>query len=193
MEDGDSSNDNDISVGGKKSNGHKMDCKCPICKNMMYKTLKKKSKKGGQGETDSDNQMLEGGKKNKSKKSNGHKMDCKCPICKNMMKKKGGQPDPKDKSDSDSDSKEEPKDSNIDDAKTTKVEVDSSKKDDSDSMDSSSMDSDEAASPGHNRNSEGNAPSGRGGRRRTKKNKKSRKSRKTKKSRKSKKSKKSRK
>ena len=42
--------------GGKKTNGHKMDCKCPICKNMMYKDLKKKNKnkKGGQGEPDSD-------------------------------------------------------------------------------------------------------------------------------------------
>ena len=31
-------------LGGKKSNGHKLHCKCPICKNMMKH---KKNKKGG--------------------------------------------------------------------------------------------------------------------------------------------------
>ena len=55
-DEGDSSSDNDISVGGKKSNGHKMDCKCPICKNMM-------KKKGGQpdpkDESDSDSDSKE--------------------------------------------------------------------------------------------------------------------------------------
>ena len=86
----DDDSDDITTVGGKKSNGHKMDCKCPICKNMMYKDLKKKSKgkKGGQSETTSvTDDVTVGGKKNSSKKSNGHKMDCKCPICKNMMKK----------------------------------------------------------------------------------------------------------
>ena len=43
-------------AGKKKSNGHKMSCKCPICKNMM-----KKSK----GEVD----MMGGKKSKKSKKS----------------------------------------------------------------------------------------------------------------------------
>lgn len=107
--------------GSKKSNGHKMDCKCPICKNMN------KSKKGGgemgeikedmtvdmpdntvdeidkddedeidEDEIDEDEIMTsEGGKrkhKKGSKKSNGHKINCKCPICKNMRKgKKGGE------------------------------------------------------------------------------------------------------
>ena len=90
-----------VMEGGKKSNGHKHECKCPICKNMMYKSLKKKSKskKGGavsdsdsssDSDSDSDN-ITTGGKK----KSNGHKHECKCPICKNMSKnKKGGQPEP---------------------------------------------------------------------------------------------------
>ena len=33
-------------MGGKKSNGHKMTCKCPICKNMMKKS-KGKAQMGG--------------------------------------------------------------------------------------------------------------------------------------------------
>jgi hypothetical protein len=33
----DDDSDDITTVGGKKSNGHKMDCKCPICKNMMKK------------------------------------------------------------------------------------------------------------------------------------------------------------
>jgi hypothetical protein len=56
--------------GKKKSNGHKMDCVCPICKNMMGKNNKEDS-----------GSMV-------SKKSNGHKGACKCPICINMKHKK---------------------------------------------------------------------------------------------------------
>ena len=47
MSDDNSDSDSSSTVtlgGGKKSNGHKMECKCPICKNMMYKDLKKKNK-----------------------------------------------------------------------------------------------------------------------------------------------------
>ena len=64
--------------GIKKKNGHKANCKCPICVNMKHA-------KGGAGydvEGDDDSStMQEGGKK-----SNGHKANCKCPICKNMKK-----------------------------------------------------------------------------------------------------------
>jgi hypothetical protein len=74
---------------GKKSNGHKATCKCPICKNM---------KKGGDGDTletpalDSEYDELDlpgatvGGTR-KRRRSNGHKQNCGCPICKNMKKK----------------------------------------------------------------------------------------------------------
>ena len=178
--------------GGKKSNGHKMECKCPICKNMMYKDLKKKNKS----------------KKNSSKKSNGHKMDCKCPICKNM-KKKGGQvtpPPPSNKSE--------------DDDKSVSDTVSDSDKSDSDKFDSdANPDVNTGFGVYDNPNTEllndvktssgkpkidpdfmqkidtkatinANKQSERGGRRRTKKARKSKKSRKTKKSRKSRKSKK---
>ena len=170
--------DNTMAVGGgKKSNGHKMDCKCPICKNMMYKDLKKKSKNksGGQAETTSvTDDVSVGGKKNSSKKSNGHKMECKCPICKNMMKKGGQQPDPKDDTDS--------KTMTNDDSTSSIVSS-------SDSHDSSSLIGQEDKA-----SAIGNIPSGRGGKRRTKRARKSNnkkgKSKKTRKSRKSRKSKK---
>jgi hypothetical protein len=94
--------DDDDTQGGKKkrkSNGHKANCKCPICKNM-------KMKKGGAADDDSSDSdsssnsdsssdsdsdtttdpAIGGGKK--KRKGNGHKANCKCPICKNM--KKGG-------------------------------------------------------------------------------------------------------
>ena len=116
--DSDSDSDSDkeeIKTGGKKkkSNNHKANCKCPICKNM-----KKKSRKGGAEESASNKEYddldniptaspaevpaevsqeevtpevpSEGGtrKRRGSKKSNGHKANCKCPICKNMRKGK---------------------------------------------------------------------------------------------------------
>ena len=52
----------------KRSNGHKLDCGCPICNNMRH------AKKGG-----SLTPATIGGKK-----ANGHKANCKCPICINM-------------------------------------------------------------------------------------------------------------
>jgi hypothetical protein len=80
---------------GKKSNGHKNNCMCPICKNM------KNAKKGGKDNAEPERQIdfekeqeqesidFDGGKR---KKSNGHKDNCMCPICKNMRKlKKGGE------------------------------------------------------------------------------------------------------
>jgi hypothetical protein len=80
-----------MQMGGKKSNGHKDSCMCPICKNMMMK----KGKKGGSSHNmapahaaSMPTKMMpptKGGKR----KSNGHKPDCGCPICQNM-KKRGG-------------------------------------------------------------------------------------------------------
>jgi hypothetical protein len=65
--------------GIRKKNGHKANCKCPICVNMKHA-------KGGAGydveDYDNDtSEIQEGGKK-----SNGHKANCMCPICKNMKK-----------------------------------------------------------------------------------------------------------
>jgi hypothetical protein len=65
--------------GIRKKNGHKDNCKCPICVNMKHA-------KGGAGydveqDDEESSSMQEGGKK-----SNGHKANCKCPICKNMKK-----------------------------------------------------------------------------------------------------------
>jgi hypothetical protein len=102
-----------VKCGAKKSNGHKMDCKCPICKNMS-----KSKKRGGSDdeviEDDSINNVVDnvvddktenefiedvidsaiendettGGKRKNKKRGNGHKMNCGCPICKNMRKSK---------------------------------------------------------------------------------------------------------
>jgi hypothetical protein len=58
----------------KKGNGHKANCKCPICKNM---------KRGG-SEDPMIETVLSGGEK-----KNGHKSQCKCPICINMKYAKG--------------------------------------------------------------------------------------------------------
>lgn len=55
----------------KKGNGHKANCKCPICKNM-------RDKKHGGGEEEVDDKIIGG------KKKNGHKANCGCPICINM-------------------------------------------------------------------------------------------------------------
>ena len=70
--------------GAKRKNGHKSDCSCHICENMM-----KKAKRGGY-EEDAEKEMLK--KMGGSKKKNGHKPNCDCPICKNMKhaNKKGG-------------------------------------------------------------------------------------------------------
>jgi len=76
-------------MGGKKKNGHKATCGCPICVNMKH------SKRGGYDMTDED--MSDEGittvntqSAGKKRKGNGHKANCKCPICKNMRKKHGG-------------------------------------------------------------------------------------------------------
>ena len=72
-------NDAPTQLGGrrrKKSNGHKANCGCPICKNMRG------SKRGGGEEEDTEFKM--GGKK-----KNGHKANCGCPICVNMKHAKG--------------------------------------------------------------------------------------------------------
>lgn len=72
-------------VGGKKKNGHKMNCMCPICKNMAAKAKR-------HGYTDDELKKQE--RKKGNHKSNGHRLNCHCPICKNMSKhkksKKGG-------------------------------------------------------------------------------------------------------
>ena len=64
-------------VGGKKKNGHKMDCMCPICKNMAAKAKR-------HGYTDDELKKQE--RKKGNKKANGHRLNCHCPICKNMDK-----------------------------------------------------------------------------------------------------------
>jgi len=71
-------------IGGKRKNGHKLDCTCHICENM-----KNKARRGGyEEEVEKEQEKKMGG----SKKKNGHRKDCTCPICKNMqnLKKKGG-------------------------------------------------------------------------------------------------------
>ena len=80
--------------GAKRKNGHKSNCTCHICENMM-----KKAKRGGY-EEDAEKEMLK--KMGGSKKKNGHKPDCSCPICKNMRNakktmKKGGEGDDEEK------------------------------------------------------------------------------------------------
>jgi len=81
---------------GKKGNGHKLTCSCPICKNMA------KHKRGGsfevalgiEGEPEptrsAASSSSHSGKKSArgKKRSNGHKATCACPICKNMAKHK---------------------------------------------------------------------------------------------------------
>lgn len=71
-------------IGGKRKNGHKLNCTCHICENM-----KNKARRGGYEEDiEKEQEKMMGG----SKKKNGHRKDCKCPICKNMnkSKKRGG-------------------------------------------------------------------------------------------------------
>jgi len=70
-----------IKLGGaRKKNGHKMNCSCHICQNMINK-----AKRGGY--TKEIKQELEK-KRGGSKKPNGHRADCKCPICRNMANAK---------------------------------------------------------------------------------------------------------
>jgi hypothetical protein len=88
----------ELFTGGKKSNGHKKLCRCPICMNMK--------KKGGSEDDDEkddvkDDEKFEPGEIEEEvitggKKSNGHKKLCRCPICMNMKKKggKNGEPEP---------------------------------------------------------------------------------------------------
>ena len=67
-------------VGGKRKNGHKLDCACHICENM-----ENKAKRGGyEEEVEKKREYLAGG----SKKKNGHRKVCKCPICINMKNSK---------------------------------------------------------------------------------------------------------
>ena len=71
-------------IGGKRKNGHKLNCACHICENM-----KNKARRGGyEEEVEKEQEKKMGG----SKKKNGHRRDCTCPICKNMRnsKKRGG-------------------------------------------------------------------------------------------------------
>jgi hypothetical protein len=82
--------------GSRKSNGHKPDCGCPICKNM-----KKKSQKGGDDmpvmpadekeydEIDNIPASPAQSAGTKKRRGNGHKPGCGCPICKNMRRGKG--------------------------------------------------------------------------------------------------------
>jgi hypothetical protein len=66
--------------GAKRKNGHKSNCTCHICENMVAK-----AKRGGYKEDlEKEREKKMGG----SKKKNGHKKDCDCPICKNMKNKK---------------------------------------------------------------------------------------------------------
>ena len=81
--------------GGKKKNGHKMSCGCPICINMKHAKHggSSCSTNSGHGVSQKDCSSKTGGKKGKRKgKGNGHKPSCGCPICKNMKKKHGGDP-----------------------------------------------------------------------------------------------------
>jgi hypothetical protein len=71
-------------IGGKRKNGHKLNCACHICENM-----KNKARRGGyEEEVEKEQEKKMGG----SKKKNGHRRDCTCLICKNMRnsKKRGG-------------------------------------------------------------------------------------------------------
>jgi hypothetical protein len=91
-------------MGGKKKNGHKAKCGCPICQNMKH------SKRGG-GFTDDDNtssspmsmsmdssspMTMSQSAGRKKRRGNGHKPTCGCPICQNMRKSKMGGADEED-------------------------------------------------------------------------------------------------
>lgn len=82
-------------LGGKKKNGHKATCGCPICINMKH------SKRGGNYDEEEEekqetanetaNEETSSQSAGRKKRGNGHKPNCGCPICKNMRKKRGGQ------------------------------------------------------------------------------------------------------
>ena len=117
-----------VSSGGgkKKSNGHKADCGCPICKNMM------KKKSGGnkyielKTNSTGTSSVVKGGKR-----SNGHKTMCKCPICVNMKHqqaskknrrvtrgkrtRRGGDKDDDDDNDTDTDTNDTDTNDDVDD------------------------------------------------------------------------------
>ena len=65
-------------VGGKRKNGHKMDCGCHICKNMEAKA----ERNGYEEDLEKEKERKMG-----YQKKNGHKSSCGCPICKNMNNK----------------------------------------------------------------------------------------------------------
>jgi hypothetical protein len=98
-------------MGGKKKNGHKASCGCPICVNMKH------SKRGGgfteEDTTSSSSSMstsspmsmsmstsspmsMSQSAGRKKRRGNGHKPNCGCPICKNMRKSKNGGADEED-------------------------------------------------------------------------------------------------
>lgn len=84
----------------KKRNGHKDNCKCPICINMKYAKRSKK-KRGGENEDEYEN--MEGGIK-KRRKSRKHKHT----RSKNKShKKRGGDGDEEETKDNDSDDSDE--------------------------------------------------------------------------------------
>jgi hypothetical protein len=83
---------------GKRSNGHKSDCSCHICENMI-----KKAQRGGY-EEDAEKEKIK--KMGGPKKKNGHKPDCDCPICKNMKQSSKKVDD--EESDSDEEEKKTP-------------------------------------------------------------------------------------
>ena len=99
-------------LGGKKKNGHKANCGCPICQNMKH------SKRGGgftnEDATSSSSSSMSNSSPmstsmsmstsspmtqsagRKKRRGNGHKSNCGCPICKNMRKSKNGGADEED-------------------------------------------------------------------------------------------------
>jgi hypothetical protein len=68
--------DADKVAGGKRKNGHKMNCGCHICKNMEAKA----QRHGYEEDLQKEQERKMGG----PQKKNGHKKDCGCPICNNM-------------------------------------------------------------------------------------------------------------
>jgi len=147
-------------VGGKRKNGHKMDCDCHICENMTSKAKRngytedierEKERKSGKQKVNGHklncscpicknmknakgkkNISTKNSKKNNSKKSNGHKLNCSCPICKNMQKKKGGSDEDEnfDKNKNDDENIDNYNNENKKDDDKNKTDDDKNKKDD---------------------------------------------------------------